>query len=280
MSVKPDWLDETRRPGDWIDEKFVPGAEQEAPPAKDEERKMVENIERRVISGAHIRAAVEGGQLTLAGHAATFGDLSRNMAKPGTKNWHERIDKTAFEKSLRSKADVVFTINHDLSSVLGRTKAGTLTLNSDNKGLAFRCSLPDTESARALHTAVMRGDMSDMSFSFSDPDATWDEEDYDGEDDDIRSLKRGSRIAVRTLRSCALQDVSCVTFASYPKGPSIQARAMPIVLATCPADLDPWFAEAKRRADMVAKIIEGERVSDEGEEIRQRRRALLNSVLS
>jgi hypothetical protein len=28
---KPDWLDESQKPGDWIDNEFVPGAENEAP---------------------------------------------------------------------------------------------------------------------------------------------------------------------------------------------------------------------------------------------------------
>lgn len=274
---KPYWIDETQRPGDWIEKPFRP----DEPPYQPGETRdaATANIERRVISGASLRAAVEDGQRILSGYAATYGTLSRNMGKAGNKPWFEKISPGAFEKSLRS--DIRFTVNHDISQVMGRTRAGTLSIGSDKTGLSFRCLLPDTEAGRSLHTSVMRGDLSDMSFAFTDPEATWSEEDYDDEDDDTRSLKKGSRVAVRTLHSCAVQDVSCVTFPAY-KGTSVQARSLPIVLATPPEVLEyrPWFAEATRRADMVAKIIERDRIAEDDAAIRQRRHALLNGVLS
>jgi hypothetical protein len=133
-----------------------------------------------------------------------------------------------------------------------------------------------------LHESVLRGDLSDMSFAFTDPDDDWAEEDYEDEDDLTRSLKRGARVAVRTLRGCSVHDVSACTFGAYPKGPSVQARSMPVVLATCPDDIGyrPWLAEAQRRSDAIAKMIASESVTDDSETVRQRRRTLLNGCLS
>ena len=45
----------------------------------------------------------------------------------------------------------------------------TMQFNIDDKGLHMRAILPNTEEAKAVHTAVCRGDLTGMSFSFKVP---------------------------------------------------------------------------------------------------------------
>lgn len=81
-------------------------------------------------------------------------------------NYSESIARGAFTETLKD-ADVRALINHDTSKVLGRTKAGTLELREDEKGLWGRIHINsnDTE-AMNLYERVKRGDVSQCSFGF------------------------------------------------------------------------------------------------------------------
>ena len=63
--------------------------------------------------------------------------------------------------------DVRALINHDSSLVLGRTKAGTLTLRQDERGLwgSIRINRDDVD-AMNLYARVQRGDVDQCSFGF------------------------------------------------------------------------------------------------------------------
>ena len=66
--------------------------------------------------------------------------------------------------------DIRLLYNHDTNKLpLARTPK-TMDFSVDDKGLHMRATLPDTEEARAVHTAVCRGDLNGMSFSFTVPD--------------------------------------------------------------------------------------------------------------
>lgn len=107
--------------------------------------------------------------------------------------------------------DVRFLVNHDTSRIpLARSRRNngnsTMLLTVDEQGMGIRVQL-DTENnaeARALYSAVQRGDISGMSFLFSVPEGgdTW---------DDIRAehpLRRISQIS-------SVVEVSAVTFPAY-----------------------------------------------------------------
>lgn len=77
----------------------------------------------------------------------------------------EVIKPGAFTDSI--SGDVRALINHDTSMVLGRTKAGTLSLRQDERGLwgSVRINREDGD-AMNLYARVQRGDVDQCSFGF------------------------------------------------------------------------------------------------------------------
>lgn len=78
----------------------------------------------------------------------------------------EVIKPGAFTDSI--SGDVRALINHDTSMVLGRTKAGTLSLRQDERGLwgSVRINREDGD-AMNLYARVQRGDVDQCSFGFA-----------------------------------------------------------------------------------------------------------------
>lgn len=78
----------------------------------------------------------------------------------------EVIKPGAFTGSI--SGDVRALINHNTSLVLGRTKAGTLTLRQDNRGLwgSIKINRDDID-AMNLYARVQRGDVDQCSFGFA-----------------------------------------------------------------------------------------------------------------
>lgn len=113
--------------------------------------------------------------------------------------------------------DVRFLVNHDMSRIpLARSRNNnansTMQLMVNDAGLDIRVDL-DTENnteARALYSAVERGDISGMSFRFRVEDEEW--ENLQSEHP-VRHIKKISRVV----------EVSAVTVPAYD-ATSIQAR--------------------------------------------------------
>lgn len=63
--------------------------------------------------------------------------------------------------------DTRLLYNHDLSKVPLAKAPKTMQLSVDDGGLQMRAVLPDTEEGRSVYTAVKRGDLNGMSFSFT-----------------------------------------------------------------------------------------------------------------
>lgn len=63
--------------------------------------------------------------------------------------------------------DTRLIYNHDMNKIpLART-GKTMELYVDEVGLRMRATLPNTEEARGVYTAVQRGDLENMSFAFT-----------------------------------------------------------------------------------------------------------------
>jgi HK97 family phage prohead protease len=116
---------------------------------------------RQYIQDLEIRA--EGDGMTLRGYAAVFNSPSQPLP------FIESIQPGAFRDSLKSRNDIKLLWNHDTSIVLGSTRAGTLRLIEDAKGLFVEADLPDTQAGRDAAYLIKRGDVNAFSFGFRIP---------------------------------------------------------------------------------------------------------------
>lgn len=161
-------------------------------------------IERRTITGVEVRAE-DGKPTKIVGYAAVFNSLSEELY-----GFREMVMPGAFDRALKEKHDVRALVNHDENQILGRTKAGTLTLSVDKRGLKAEIEPPDTQAARDAVTSVKRGDLDGMSFAFRTLTDAW--RTQDGEQ-------------IRELLDLELVDVSVVAFPAYP-ATTVSARAL------------------------------------------------------
>lgn len=140
-------------------------------------------------------AAADTGARTVSGYAAIF-----NSEADIGGYWREKIAPGAFARSLRS-SDVIALHSHDTGRVVGRLKAGTLTLREDEKGLAFDNELPDTTDGRDLSVQIDRGDIGGMSFGFVATKQEWDE---------------SVDPPLRTILEVELFEITYTAFPAYP----------------------------------------------------------------
>lgn len=153
-------------------------------------------IERRIAGSVEIRVEGDSGPSKLVGYAALFNKPTELF--PGLV---ERIAPGAFTRTLAENADVRALVDHDPSKIIGRTKAGTLALQENRKGLKVAIDAADTTAGQDILKSVARGDVDQMSFGFRVVKESWED------------LKDGS--VVRTLEDVDLFDVSAVTFPAY-----------------------------------------------------------------
>jgi len=132
--------------------------------------------------------------MTFSGYAALFDSPSEPLP------FIETIQRGAFRGSLRSRQDIKFLWNHDAGEILGSTRAKTLTLVEDERGLKVEGSLPNTSRGRDVAELLRRGDVDAMSFGFSVPSGG-DKWSTDG--------------SQRTLKSVRLHEVSLVSWPAY-----------------------------------------------------------------
>jgi Escherichia/Staphylococcus phage prohead protease len=152
------------------------------------------------LQNLEVRSGEDGGDPPMIrGYAAVFNEWAEII--PGL--FRERIAQGAFRKTI-GEADVRALVNHDPNYVLGRNRAGTLSLAEDKHGLAVEIEPPDAQWARDLMVSMKRGDISQMSFGFRP--VKWTEED-NGPNQPLDV----------TLQEARLFDVSVVTFPAYPQ---------------------------------------------------------------
>lgn len=114
-------------------------------------------------------------------------------------------------------SDVLLTVNHNLSDIpLARSRGGQpgetmqLTVDNYNCNITAQLDVENNPQARALHSAVARGDITGMSFMFHVKDDLWEHEN----DTLVRHIQKIDKII----------DVSAVTIPAYPST-SISARS-------------------------------------------------------
>jgi HK97 family phage prohead protease len=220
--------------------------------AENDERSTVtgeakSKLETRIVEVEAFDVREEADGMHLEGYAALFNSRSENLG-----GFTETIKPGAFRASLKSRNDVKLLWNHDSGAVLGSTRAGTLTLTEDERGLRVSATLPNTSYGRDAKELISRGDVSAFSFGFSMPARGGDEWNADGTE--------------RVLKSVRLHEVSLVAFPAYPEtSGTATVRGLDKIAKRADVDADAL-------ADALLKI-------ENGEDITQDDRQLLNTVL-
>ncbi|MBR4210175.1 MAG: HK97 family phage prohead protease [Lachnospiraceae bacterium] len=174
------------------------------------EAKMRKELEKRSYS-FEVRAEDGDQGSTITGRPIVYG--SRTNLGP----FDEVIEHGALDQA--DLTDVRFLINHDISRIpLARSRRNngksTMQFSVDQQGLNLDWVRLDTENnsdARALYSAVKRGDITGMSFMFSVDDEEW--ENIESDHPTRHILKIGSVV-----------EVSAVTFPAY-ESTEINARS-------------------------------------------------------
>jgi hypothetical protein len=198
---------------------------------------MTEKIETRrlTVNDFEVRQGPAGDGMSFSGYAAVFNSDSEPLP------FIERIAPGAFKRSLKSKNNIRMYLNHDSSMLLATTRAKTLRLMEDDRGLKVEADLPDTTVGRDLSTLIQRGDVDSMSFGFSVP-ARGDSWSDDG--------------MVRELKEVRLYEVSVVTgFPAY-QATSASVRSLDQLAERTAADVD-------KLADAITVLEAGSELNDE-----------------
>jgi len=152
------------------------------------------------------------------GYAALFNTKSSDLG-----GFIERIDPHAFD-GVNLEDGVVALFNHDPSLILARSGGAnaTLRLGTDERGLWYEFTPPNSPNGQNLAEALRRGDITQSSFGFSiarDNGDEWDwVEDEEGREHVFRTIKKIAR----------LYDVSPVTYPAYPDT-TVAARSLEAV---------------------------------------------------
>jgi HK97 family phage prohead protease len=205
-------------------------------------------METRVFEIDSLEVREEADGMHLEGYAALFNSRSENLG-----GFTETIAPGAFRASLKSRNDIKMLWNHDTGAVLGSTRAGTLTLTEDDRGLRVSAVLPNTSYGRDARELISRGDVTGFSFGFSMPARGGDEWNAEGTE--------------RVLKSVRLFEVSLTPFPAYAQtNGTATVRGLDKIAKRAEVDADLL-------ADALLKIENGEDITTDD-------RQLLEKVLS
>lgn len=162
---------------------------------------------RGLIAPIELQERAEGDTaMRIGGYAAKF-DSVYSLG-----SFDEVVRAGAFDQT--DMSDVVALFNHDDNIPLGRTGAGTLSIEVDSVGLKYTIELPDSPNGRNVYEAVKRGDIRESSWAFTVRKQTWTERGRN--EADLRELMDIERV----------YDVSPVTYPANPDT-SVAERSKP-----------------------------------------------------
>ena len=172
--------------------------------------------------GLQLREPQEGQTESreIEGRPIVFGVRSVNLTPwSSTRKVYEVLEPGCISRELLQKSDVVLNLNHnsDVVNVLGRYRNNperdTLKLEMRGDGIDCRCELPKTNNANDTLELIKRGDITGMSFAFSD--------DYEDTENGVsyertKDVEDGKEVWLRHVKRInGLFDVSIVTHPAY-----------------------------------------------------------------
>ena len=172
--------------------------------------------------GLQLREPQEGQTESreIEGRPIVFGVRSVNLTPwSSTRKVYEVLEPGCISRELLQKSDVVLNLNHnsDVVNVLGRYRNNperdTLKLEMRGDGIDCRCELPKTNNANDTLELIKRGDITGMSFAFSD--------DYEDTENGVsyertNDVEDGKEVWLRHVKKItALYDVAIVTHPAY-----------------------------------------------------------------
>ena len=168
-----------------------------------------------------VREPQEGEQesRTIVGMPIVYGVRSVNLTPwSEDREVYEVLEAGFITPELLHRSDVVLNLNHSnkVTDILGRyrnSERDTLSLDLLAAGMACRCDMPHTNNANDTLELMRRGDITGMSFAFSDN--PHDRESVTYEQTNERSAD-GKEIWLRRVRKATgLFDVAIVTHPAY-----------------------------------------------------------------
>lgn len=151
--------------------------------------------EFRTLSGLQLEERAEGQPKQIVGYAAVYDKDSENLGY-----FIEVIRQGAFTKSLKDLPDVRALLGHNPEAVIGRTKAGNLTLKEDSLGVRLTLTPIDTTDGQKAIEWVRSGVVDGMSIGFQVITDRW-------------SMKGGKNY--REILEANLFEVSLVAWPAY-----------------------------------------------------------------
>jgi HK97 family phage prohead protease len=222
--------------------------------------------------GLQLREPQEGQTESreIEGTPIVFGVRSVNLTPwSDTREVYEVLEPGCITNELLMRSDVILNLNHSsmVPDVLGRFRngKGTLSLDLRENNVGCRCDLPHTNNANDVLELMRRGDITGMSFAFSD--------DYQDSENGV-SYERtaethdGKEVWLRHVRRITgLYDVAIVTHPAYEQtsvGTREQSDAIDKAIdeqlkRECGDD------EAKKKAEEEAKAEEERKAKEEQE---------------
>jgi HK97 family phage prohead protease len=199
-------------------------------------------LERRQFDAGGFEVREDGDGFRLEGYAALFDSRSENLG-----GFTETIRRGAFRQSLKSRNNIMFYYNHDSNQVLASTRAGTLRLEEDERGLKVSASIAPTSYGRDAKILVERGDVTGFSFGFSMPTRGGDEWNAEGTE--------------RILKSVRLFEVSLVGSPAYSQtNGTATIRGLDKIAQRADVDADAL-------ADALLKIENGEDITTDDRQV-------------
>jgi HK97 family phage prohead protease len=110
---------------------------------------------------------LNGKRRYISGYAIVFNGLSVDLG-----GFREIILPEAVDRQMINESDILMPVNHNRDSgLLARSKFGngSLRIEVDEKGVYFEFELPNTQLGNDMYELINRGDISQISFSFTIP---------------------------------------------------------------------------------------------------------------